>query len=176
MSTVASITACANWRKPASITSRRVPEQALAKAYARSWDTKLDDTDSLEIEGRHHTVGAVGTAWRGLISRRCATGRAASPTISNWRAAITRCCCRACRGLRQGCAERLRRFVWLIDEFYDRRVKLMISAEVAASETCRRRGFSGPLSGEPDASLKDRLVSRLTEMQTREYLTEPHLP
>jgi predicted ATPase len=27
-----------------------------------------------------------------------------------------------------------------------------------------------------NASLKDRLVSRLTEMQTHDYLAQPHLP
>jgi cell division protein ZapE len=75
-------------------------------------------------------------------------------------------------------ADMLRRFVWLVDEFYDRRVKLILSAEV--------RPESLLMSGEEDggdkfqanlnASLKERLVSRLTEMQTRDYLAQPHLP
>ena len=75
-----------------------------------------------------------------------------------------------------GDADKLRRFVWLIDEFYDRRVKLMISAAVPAPElvdaTVSRDRFQAGLT----ASLRERLVSRLTEMQTRRYLGEPHLP
>jgi cell division protein ZapE len=73
-------------------------------------------------------------------------------------------------------ADRLRRFVWLVDEFYDRRVKLIIAAAAPAAElvdgTQGRDSFQANLN----ASLKERLVSRLTEMQTRDYLSRPHLP
>jgi cell division protein ZapE len=73
-------------------------------------------------------------------------------------------------------SERLRRFVWLIDEFYDRRVKLIISAEAAAPDLVAGAEAGDRFQANLNASLKDRLVSRLTEMQTREYLTQPHLP
>lgn len=63
-------------------------------------------------------------------------------------------------------ADRRRRFTWLVDEFYDRRVKLILSAEERLPELFReaRAGTE-----------TDRTVSRLTEMQTRQYLSEPHL-
>jgi len=54
-----------------------------------------------------------------------------------------------------------RRFTWLVDVFYDHRIKLIISAEVPAEELYT----SGMLSHE-----FHRTVSRLTEMQSREYL------
>ncbi|MGQ0579403.1 MAG: cell division protein ZapE [Betaproteobacteria bacterium] len=65
-----------------------------------------------------------------------------------------------------GEADRCRRFTWLVDEFYDRRVKLILSAEDSLPELFRQAG-----AGTETA----RTVSRLTEMQTRQYLSEPHL-
>jgi len=62
--------------------------------------------------------------------------------------------------------DQARRFISLIDEFYDRRVKLILSADVDVQNL-----YSGTrLSFE-----FDRVVSRLTEMQSTEYLALPHL-
>ncbi|MGH8278368.1 MAG: cell division protein ZapE [Gammaproteobacteria bacterium] len=60
-----------------------------------------------------------------------------------------------------------RRFVALVDEFYDRRVKLAVSAEVPIEQLYRgkRLGFEF-----------QRTVSRLVEMQSRDYLAQAHLP
>ncbi|UCH49397.1 MAG: AFG1 family ATPase [Betaproteobacteria bacterium] len=60
-----------------------------------------------------------------------------------------------------------RRFTWLVDEFYDRRVKLVISAQGDWDAI-----FAEALGG----TETDRTHSRLIEMQTRSYLCEPHLP
>jgi cell division protein ZapE len=75
-----------------------------------------------------------------------------------------------------GDADTLRRFVWLVDEFYDRRVKLMLSAAAPPHELVIAAEESDRFQGNLNASLNERLVSRLTEMQTRDYLSQPHLP
>jgi len=60
-----------------------------------------------------------------------------------------------------------RRFINLVDEFYDRNVKLLISAAspVDSLYSGQRLGFEFV-----------RTRSRLTEMQSRDYLARPHLP
>jgi cell division protein ZapE len=63
-------------------------------------------------------------------------------------------------------ADRRRRFIWLVDEFYDRRVKLILSAEVHLPDL---------LEAVPRDLEAERAISRLVEMQTRQYLSEPHL-
>jgi cell division protein ZapE len=73
-------------------------------------------------------------------------------------------------------ADRLRRFVWLVDEFYDRRVKLIMAAAAPAGELVDGAQSEDRFQANLNASLNERLVSRLTEMQTRDYLTQPHLP
>ena len=75
-----------------------------------------------------------------------------------------------------GTADKLRRFVWMIDEFYDRRVKLILSASVPAGQLIADADEGDAFQANLNASLKDRLVSRLTEMQTHDYLAQPHLP
>ena len=62
--------------------------------------------------------------------------------------------------------DQARRFISLVDEFYDRRVKLILSADVDVQNlyTGTRLSFEF-----------DRTVSRLTEMQSTEYLALPHL-
>lgn len=62
--------------------------------------------------------------------------------------------------------DRRRRFTWLVDEFYDRRVKLVLSAQAALPQL-----FSAAKAG-PEVG---RTHSRLVEMQTRRYLSEAHL-
>lgn len=59
-----------------------------------------------------------------------------------------------------------RRFIALVDEFYDRRVKLIVSAaaDIAALYTGSRLDFEF-----------ERTVSRLIEMQSTDYLASPHL-
>jgi cell division protein ZapE len=63
-------------------------------------------------------------------------------------------------------ADIVRRFTWLVDEFYDRRVKLIVSAAAAPGEL-----YAWAEGGDQF----ERTISRLIEMQTRDYLSEPHL-
>ena len=60
-----------------------------------------------------------------------------------------------------------RRFTWLVDEFYDRRVKLVLDSEEKLTDV---------LSDALGTTEKDRTESRLIEMQTSRYLAEAHLP
>jgi len=60
-----------------------------------------------------------------------------------------------------------RRFVTLVDEFYDRGVKLIISSAVPAPQLYR---------GQKLAFEFERTSSRLIEMQSQEYLARPHQP
>jgi cell division protein ZapE len=60
----------------------------------------------------------------------------------------------------------MRRFTWLVDEFYDRHVNLMLSAAVAAEH------LYDAVTVTPDI---ERTRSRLIEMQSTEYLSLAHL-
>jgi cell division protein ZapE len=57
-----------------------------------------------------------------------------------------------------------RRFIWLIDVLYDHKVKLIISAEVPAPDLYTEGQITGEFA---------RTVSRLIEMQSRDYLDAP---
>ena len=63
--------------------------------------------------------------------------------------------------------DRARRFITMVDEFYDRNVKLIVTAQVTAQEL---------YIGKRLAREYRRTASRLTEMQSHEYLGRPHLP
>jgi len=62
--------------------------------------------------------------------------------------------------------DQARRFIALVDEFYDRRVKLIVSAATALDTLYvgERLGFEF-----------ERTISRLIEMQSTDYLASPHL-
>jgi cell division protein ZapE len=60
-----------------------------------------------------------------------------------------------------------RRFIAMVDEFYERNVKLIISAEVALPDLYTE----GQLSFE-----FRRCLSRLKEMQSHDYLATRHIP
>ena len=67
----------------------------------------------------------------------------------------------------EGNADATRRFINLIDEFYDRNVKMLISAAGP---------IDGLYTGNRLAFEFKRTASRLFEMQSNDYLAKPHLP
>jgi cell division protein ZapE len=60
-----------------------------------------------------------------------------------------------------------KRFLTLVDEFYDRNVKLILSAAVSPEHLYTGQRLQKPFK---------RTVSRLIEMQTHDYLAKAHLP
>lgn len=62
-----------------------------------------------------------------------------------------------------------RRFILLIDEIYNHRVKLYTSSTVPLSELFTNRGAA---SSSEENFMIERAISRLTEMQTDKYLNE----
>ncbi|MBT0725819.1 cell division protein ZapE [Rosenbergiella australiborealis] len=63
--------------------------------------------------------------------------------------------------------DQARRFLAMIDEFYERHVKLVVSAEVALEDIYQGNQLKFEYQ---------RCLSRLQEMQSEEYLRLPHLP
>jgi len=64
-------------------------------------------------------------------------------------------------------ANAVRRLITLVDELYDRNVKLLMSAAAPPADL---------YGGSKLAFEFERTVSRLTEMQSHDYLARPHLP
>ncbi|WP_206485178.1 cell division protein ZapE [Thalassotalea sp. G2M2-11] len=65
------------------------------------------------------------------------------------------------------CDDAARRFIAMVDEFYERNVKLIISAEVAMEQLYHHGGLAFEFK---------RCLSRLQEMQSHDYLASEHLP
>jgi cell division protein ZapE len=120
----------------------------------------------LEIEGR--TIRALrigpGVAWF-RFEELCGGPRGQADYIELARRYHTVLISQV-RRVGPGEADRRRRFAWLVDEFYDRRVKLIISAEAQLT------GLLEAAAGEVEV---ERTASRLVEMQTHQYLSEAHL-
>jgi len=69
--------------------------------------------------------------------------------------------------LKTGLEDQTRRFINLVDEFYDRNVKLVLAAAVAPEALYQGGGLAFEFQ---------RTLSRLLEMQSREYLARQHRP
>ena len=79
----------------------------------------------------------------------------------------------AVKRMRPGQSDVVRRFTWLVDVFYDQRVKLVLSAETPPEELVAE-------AEERDAAARmvrkefTRTVSRLREMQSKDYFSRKH--
>jgi cell division protein ZapE len=70
-------------------------------------------------------------------------------------------------------ADEARRFTLLVDVFYDQRVKMIVSAAAQPSELLARQVDGADPQLQAMVLQFERTASRLTEMQTREYLEQP---
>jgi cell division protein ZapE len=151
-------------------------DRALEQAFMNIARHESEDSAEIEVEGRmirtrQHARGVAWFDFRGL----CEGPRGKADYIELARRYHTVLISDVPR-FRAGDADKLRRFVWLVDEFYDRRVKLIVSAHAPADALVVSESGDDRFQANLNASLNERLVSRLTEMQTRDYLTQPHLP
>ena len=142
-------------------------EANLAAAFSSLAGGEGESHVSLEIEGRQivTTRTALGIVWFEFQSI-CGAPRGQADYIEIARRFHTVLISGIPKMTPEQAAE-ARRFTWLADEFYDRRVKLIVSAQVPPQEL---------YLGGPHAEEFGRTISRLTEMQTRQYLAQPHLP
>ena len=69
--------------------------------------------------------------------------------------------------LTEGNKDKTKRFIQLLDEFYDRNVKLIISAEANPDQIYQGKSLEFEF---------ERTISRLEEMKSVNYLKKPHLP
>jgi len=148
------------------------PSDAAAEANLAAWFDELAPDGgraggALTIEGRDVAARrlADGVAWFDFAAL-CATPRAAADYIELARTHHTVLVSRVPQ-LTADDEDAARRFITLVDEFYDRGVKLILAADVP-----RERLYAGKRL----AFEFQRTLSRLVEMQSQEYLARPHLP
>ena len=141
-------------------------ETGLARAFAdMSAGVSMDKV--LEVNGRQLTARQRGD---GIIwfdfSELCDTPTSTADYIEIARAFNTVLLSNV-PPMDESNADATRRFINLIDEFYDRNVKMLVSAAGP---------IDGLYGGKRLAFEFQRTASRLTEMQSNDYLAEPHLP
>lgn len=148
-----------------------VPADAAADAALRRFLLELapgacEFGGTLEIEGRPLQARAVGdgVAWFDF-AELCEGPRAAADYIELARSFNTVLISGVPVFGAPGRDDAAKRFIHLVDEFYDRRVKLLLSAQAPADGLYR----AGPLRAQ-----FERTESRLIEMQSTDYLAEEH--
>jgi cell division protein ZapE len=149
-------------------------DTALLEAFRKIAEVE-EESHELDVEGRvlpyRHRAGGMVWFEFGVI---CGWGRSQNDYLDLAKRFHTIIVSNVPRmGLEQ--ADEARRFTLLVDVLYDQRVNLFLSAATAPELLLTRDG------GTNDAQLKammfqfDRTVSRITEMQTREYLEQPRV-
>jgi cell division protein ZapE len=148
------------------------PSDAAAEANLAAWFRELAPEESREggaltIEGRPIAARRIadGVAWFDFAAV-CATARAPADYVELARTHHTVLLSRVPQ-LTASDEDMARRFITLVDEFYDRGVKLILAAEVPRDQL---------YAGKRLAFEFQRTLSRLQEMQSQEYLARPHLP
>ncbi len=140
--------------------------QRLNFFFDQSATSQIQHNNDLEINGRYIRAHkcAKGIAWFDFEAL-CDGPRSQSDYIelARWYPSVIVSGVPVLDPMRE---DQTRRFIALVDEFYDRRVKLIVSAAANAESlyTGKRLTFEF-----------DRTISRLIEMQSSEYLALPHL-
>ena len=159
------LTRASVWQTPADAAA----EQELAKTFARLTRDAPHDADdaTLEINARPITVRelADGVVWFDF-SVLCEGPRSVADYIEIARRFHT-VIVSGVPGFDRNSEDAAYRFVLLVDELYDRGVKLVASAAAAPFDLYH---------GQRVAHEFERSVSRLTEMQSQEYLAREHAP
>ena len=141
-------------------------DERLRYFFDRSATSEVRHQHALDINGRSITAlrCAKSIAWFDF-SELCDGPRSQADYIelARWYPSVILSGVPTLDALRE---DEARRFIALVDEFYDRRVKLIISATVRAEALYRGSKLSFEFA---------RTVSRLIEMQSAEYLALPHL-
>jgi cell division protein ZapE len=140
--------------------------QKLDYYFDESATSQIREDHDLEINGRHIATVKIakGIAWFDFAAL-CDGPRSQSDYIelARWYPSVIVSGVPELDPMRE---DQARRFIALVDEFYDRRVKLIISAATDAKSLYRGKRLDFEF---------DRTVSRLIEMQSSEYLALPHL-
>jgi cell division protein ZapE len=149
-----------------------VAEAALMEAFRQIAEVE-EEFHELDVEGRvipyRHRAG--GVVWFDF-SVICGWGRSQNDYIDLAKRFHTIIVSGVPR-MSPERADEARRFTLLVDVLYDQRIKLIVSAEARPGELLIRG------QGQEDPQLKamifqfERTASRLSEMQTRDYLMQP---
>lgn len=158
-----SLTAAHTWHSPADANA----ESALAATFDRLAPGSLHAGAVMVVHQRAIPVHkrADGIVWF-QFAAICVGPRAVADYIEIARSFNTVCISQVpLFDNDAGAEDAAKRFVHLVDEFYDRNVKLIVSAAAAPTGLYHGRRHSGDFA---------RTASRLIEMQSTEYLARPH--
>ena len=140
--------------------------QKLLHYFDGSASSQIAKNDTLEINGREIGVyrNAKGIAWF-EFAELCDGPRSQNDyiEIARWYPTVI---LSGVPRLDETLEDQARRFIALVDEFYDRRVKLIVSAAESIESLYRGTRLNFEF---------DRTISRLIEMQSTDYLALPHL-
>ena len=141
-------------------------ETKLQHFFNESASSQIEENPLLDINGREIRARkcAKGIAWFDFANI-CDGPRSQVDyiEIARWYPSVI---VSGVPALDSGLENQARRFIALVDEFYDRRVKLIVSAAMDIDML---------YSGNKLTFEFDRTVSRLIEMQSTDYLASPHL-
>ena len=148
-------------------------DAALLASFRRIAETEDEDQAELEVEGR--TLRALrragGIVWFDFMAL-CGFGRSQNDYLQlarRFHSVIVSGVPRMGPEL----ADEARRFTLLVDVFYDRRVKLIVSAESPPESLLKREEAAKYASIRSMLFEFDRTTSRLAEMQSRLYMEQP---